>query len=111
MLAFLVELAHQIFDTADVGAAVTDDQGIGRGHRRQMAVLRYQWSDQRDQLGDRTVLYLNQSGFQLVRRIAAAIGFCLGFGVGHDAGLIALGDHGKAVGGHDREKQLVDLTE
>jgi len=35
----------------------------------------------------------------------------LGLGIRHDARLIAFGEHRVAVGGHYREKQLIDLGE
>ena len=105
----MVELPHQVFDALDVGAAVADDQRVGRGDSSQMAVLRYQWTNQRDQLGHWRVLHLDQAGFQAIRRRTAGISFGLGLGVGHDARLIALGQHAETVGGHHREKQLIDL--
>ena len=107
--AAAVELPHQVFDAFDVGAAVADDQRVGRGDSSQMAVLRYQWTNQRDQLGHWRMLHLDQAGFQAIRRRTAGISFGLGLGVGHDARLIALGQHAETVGGHHREKQLIDL--
>ena len=73
--------------------------------------MRHQRADQRDQFGGRAVLHLNQPGFQAIRRGAAAVRLGLGFGIGHDARLLALGDHAETVGGHHREKQLIDLAE
>ena len=109
ILAFLIELAQQVFDAFNVGGAVTDDDGVGCGNSRQVTVLRHQGADQRNQLGGGTVLHLDQSGFQTIRCAASGIRIGLGLGVGHDARLIALSNHAETVGGHHRKKQLIDL--
>ena len=110
VLAFLVELTQQVFDAFNIGCTVADDDGVGAADRRQVPVLRHQWTDQRNQFGGRAMLYLNQSGFQAVWCVAPGVRIGLGLGVGDDARLVALGDHAEAVGGHHREKQLIHLS-
>ena len=109
--ALLVELADHVFDSRDIGAAVADDQRVGRGHRGEVAILWDQRTDQRDEFRYRALLHLDHPRLQAIRRALAAAGLGLGLGVGHDARLVALGNHGEAVGAHHREEQLVDLAQ
>ena len=109
LLVLLVQLADQLLQAGDVGAPVADDQRVAAGHGRQVAVLRHQRADQRQQLAGGVVLHLDQAGLQLIGQRRRRAGFGLGVGVGHDARLVTLGDDGEAVGGHHREKQLVGL--
>ncbi|MNZ93540.1 hypothetical protein D3C78_1126120 [compost metagenome] len=110
LLVGLVQLAHQLLDAGDIGRAVADDQRVGRGHGGQVAVLRHQRANQRDQLGHGILLHLQHAGFQGVgRACGGAVG--PGFGVGHDARLVVLGDDREPVGAHHREKQLIDLAQ
>ena len=100
VLALLVELAQQVFDAFDIGRTVADDDRVGAADRCQVAVLRHQWANQRNQLGGRAMLYLDQPGFQAVWRAAPSIRVGLGLGIGYDARLVALGNHAETVGGH-----------
>lgn len=52
------------------------------------------------------LLHLDHPRLQGDPARSAAAGLGLGLGVGHDARLVALGDHGEAVGAHHREEQL-----
>ncbi len=111
VLAFLVELAQQVFDTVDIGRAVADDDRVGAADGGQVTVGWHQRTNQWDEFASGAVLYLDQPGFKAVWRIAPSTGVRFGLGVGHDACLLALGHHAETVGGHHREKQLVDLRQ
>jgi len=106
-----VDLIDQRQQALDVGAAVADDQRIARGNRRQVALLRYQRANQRQQFADRRVLHLQQAGLQAVCVLLGRTGLGARLAVGDDACLAILIDHGIAMGAEHREKQLVDLAE
>ena len=106
-----VDLIDQRQQALDVGAAVADDQRIARGNRRQVALLRYQGANQRQQFADRRVLHLQQAGLQAVCVLLGRTGLGARLAVGDDACLAVLIDHGIAMGAEHRKKQLVDLAE
>ena len=106
-----IQLADQIFDARDVGAAIADDQRVCRTDRCKVTVLWNQWPNQRNQLRRGAVLHLDHAGFQQVAagRAAACLRFRLG--VGHDARDVALRQHAEPMSRHHRQEQLVNLRQ
>ncbi len=113
MFAGPVEAAHDRLDALDVGAAVADDQRVGRRYGGQMAMGRDQRPDHRDQFRHRGLLRLDHPRLQAARPIAdgrlRGVLACLH--VRHDTRLVALRQHRVAVGGEHRKEQLVDLRQ
>ena len=106
MFAGPVEAAHDRLDALDVGAAVADDQRVGRRYGGQMAMGRDQRPDHRDQFRHRGLLRLDHPRLQAARPIADGLlrGVLACLHVRHDTRLVALRQHRVAVGGEHRKE-------
>ncbi len=107
----IIQIGNNGFHPADIVQVITDDQGIGRPHCSQMAILGNQGPQYRHQLFHRRVFHRNHPGDQLFAARLALVHqwqvALLGGGVGNNLDDVAGGHRSITMHLQHRQKQLV----